>query len=550
MIRVIPLGGAGEIGKNMYVVEMDGRMVVIDCGVTFPRAEQLGVDLILPDFQYVEERAEALEGVIVTHGHEDHIGALPYLVRAVGETRVYGARFTLGLVRSKLDEHGLLSRVELIEADPESRHTVGPFQAQFVPLTHSIPDCTAVALHTPLGTLVHTGDFRIDPKPVAGTPRTDVAALARLGESGVHLLLADSTNADETAPVAPESTVGEALARVMARAPGRVLVTTFSSHVHRVQQVLDAAYEDGRVASLVGRSLNRNVNIARNLGLLNPPPHTLLRPHELAHHRPDEQVIVCTGSQGEPLAALSRMARGDHPQISIEEGDTVVYSSSTVPGNELAVSDTINRLARRRATVITERTEPAIHASGHGTASDLVFMLELLRPRFFAPIHGEARHQFAHAALAEDVGVAPENTFILDNGDVLESGEGWARVTGHVPAGLTFVDRLGAGDVGEEVLRDRRHLAEDGLVLVVVTVGSDDGVLQAEAEVITRGLAAADDELVADTRALVAASLAESAEQRVTEIGVLHHRLHDSVSAMLRERTGQSPMVLPVIVEV
>ena len=547
---MIPLGGAGEIGKNMYVIEMDGRMVVIDCGVTFPRAEQLGVDLILPDFEYVEDRADILDGVIVTHGHEDHIGALPYLVRAVGETRIHGARFTLGLVRAKLDEHGLLSQVELVEAAPGSRAQVGPFEAEFISLTHSIPDCMAVALHTPLGAVVHTGDFRIDPQPVAGAPRTDLAGLARLGEAGVHLLLADSTNADESTPVAPESSVGEALARVMARASGRVLVTTFSSHIHRVQQVLDAAYQDGRVATLVGRSLNRNANIARNLGLLNPPQGTLLRPNELAHHRLDEQVVVCTGSQGEPLAALSRMARGDHPQIDIEEGDTVVYSSSTVPGNEIAVSDTINRLARRRATVITERTEPAIHASGHGTAGDLVFMLELLRPSYFAPIHGEARHQLAHAALAEDVGVEPDNIFILENGDVLDTGDGWGRRGGHVTAGLTFVDRLGANDVGEEVLRDRRHLAEDGLVLVVATVGADDGTLQFEAEVITRGLAAADDDLVADTRAAVAASIAESSEQRVTEIGVLHHRVHDAVSAMLRARTGQSPMVLPVIVEV
>lgn len=550
-VRVIPLGGTGEIGKNMYVIEMDDRMIIVDCGVTFPRNEQPGVDLVLPDFGYVEENRDRLDAVVLTHGHEDHIGALPYLVRKIGGVPVFSAKFTLGLVRSKLDEHGLLDQVDLIDVEPGGReYEIGPFQARFVALTHSIPECMAVALKTPLGHVVHTGDFRIDPKPVPSAARTDLAGLARLGEEGVALLLADSTNAHEAAPVPAESNVGEALARVFARAPGRVLVTTFSSHIHRVQQLLDAAYHDGRSVALVGRSLNRNAGIARNLGILTVPGDILTKPRELSALPLDEQVIMCTGSQGEPLAALSRMARGEHPQVTIAAGDTVVFSSSTVPGNELAVNDTINRLSRLRAKVITENEEPSIHASGHGSSGDLLLMLELMRPKHFAPIHGEPRHQFAHADLAATVGVDPDRTYILENGDVLEVDADGGGIVDRVETGLTFVDRQGADDVAEEVLRDRRHLAEDGIVLVVASVGAEDGAPLDEVEVVSRGFAPADGELVEDLRRAARDSLDESAEMRVTEVGVLQHRLHDAVASVLRERAGQSPMVLPVVLEV
>lgn len=550
-VRVIPLGGTGEIGKNMYVIEMDDRMIIVDCGVTFPRNEQPGVDLVLPDFSYVEENRDRLDAVVLTHGHEDHIGALPYLVRKIGGVPVFSAKFTLGLVRSKLDEHGLLDQVDLIDVEPGGReYEIGPFQARFVALTHSIPECMAVALKTPLGYVVHTGDFRIDPKPVPSATRTDLAGLARLGEEGVVLLLADSTNANETAPVPAESNVGEAMARIFARAPGRVLVTTFSSHIHRVQQLLDAAYHDGRSVALVGRSLNRNAGIARNLGILTVPGDILTKPRELSALPLDEQVIMCTGSQGEPLAALSRMARGEHPQVTIGAGDTVVFSSSTVPGNELAVNDTINRLSRLRATVITESEEPSIHASGHGSSGDLLLMLELMRPKHFAPIHGEPRHQFAHADLGATVGVDPERTYILENGDVLEVDADGGGVVDRVETGLTFVDRQGADDVAEEVMRDRRHLSEDGIVLVVASVGAEDGAPLEEVEIVSRGFAPADEELIGDLRRAARESLDESAEMRVTEVGVLQHRLHDAVASVLRERTGQSPMVLPVVLEV
>lgn len=548
-VRVIALGGTGEIGRNMYVVEQAGRLVVIDCGVTFPKPDQLGVDLVLPDFSYVEERADRLEAVILTHGHEDHIGALPYLLRAIGHTRVLGPRFALGLVRAKLDEHRVLDHAELIEVGTGPGPTLGPFRTEFVPLTHSIPDCLAVALHTSSGTVVHTGDFKFDHTPVAGAPASDIPTLARLGADGVALLLADSTNAEEPAEPQTELTVGKQMRRVMATCPGRVIVTTFSSHIHRIQQIIEAAYEDGRVVALVGRSMSRNVGIATNLHCLQTPPATLVRINDLDEYRPDEQVIICTGSQGEPLAALSRMARGEHHQVTIRPSDTIIYSSRTVPGNELAVNDTINRLTRIGATVITSKSDPRIHVSGHGTSGDLLWMLQLLRPRFFAPIHGERRHQRAHADLAESVGTPKDQIFLLDNGDVLEMTPDGADIVDHVAAGVTYVDGTGVGDVGDEILRDRRHLADDGVIVIVATIESDTGRLIGEPEIITRGLPVSDEELVALVGLEIDRSIAESATHRVTETSVLQHQLHDAVAGVVRKRTGHRPMVLPVIVE-
>ncbi|HMM49843.1 MAG TPA: ribonuclease J, partial [Miltoncostaeaceae bacterium] len=436
---------------------------------------------------------------------------------------------------------------------------IGPFSAEFIPITHSTPDCAAVALETPAGLIVHTGDFGIDHAPVGGL-RSDLPAFARLGDRGVQLLLADSTNAEEgprPAPL-PTAAVRDELTKILATARGRVLVTTFSSHIHRIQQVLDAAYLDGRVVALVGRSLTRNVNIAANLvdpatgrPYLTAPAGTLVRLRDLEGRPRDEQVIICTGSQGEPMAALSRIARGEHHQVTLHSDDTVLYSSSTVPGNELAVNEVINRLVRADATFITERENPRVHVSGHGSARVLLLMLELLRPRFFAPIHGESRHQRAHAQLAGAVGITGDRIHVLDNGDVLELNAQTAQIVDRVQAGLTYLDQSGGVDVTESVLRDRRHLADDGIVVVVARIDSGLGTQVGEIEIVARGFGARDDEQVLEeTRLAVEASIAESAAQRVVEVGVIQHQLHDAVAGLLRRRTQQRPMVIPLVLEV
>jgi len=542
-LRATPIGGAGEIGKNMYLVELGGRVVVIDCGVKFPTPEQLGVDLVLPDFDVLADRLEDIDALLLTHGHEDHIGAVPYFIKTVGRVPIYGTRFTLALVRSKLEEHRL-GDVELIEIAAGERREVGPFEAEFIRVSHSIPDCVAIALRSPAGTLVHTGDFKFDHAPI-DDEQTDVAALARLGDEGVLLLLADSTNAEVPGVIAPERTVGPELRRQFASAPGRVILTLFSSHIHRVQQVLEAAHHDGRVVALVGRSLLRNFNIAVNLGVVRVPDGVLINIKAIGDYPDDELVIITTGSQGEPLSGLRRMAYSDHQNVTITPGDTVIFSSRIVPGNELAVNETMNRLIRSGARIVSPDSAP-VHVSGHAAADEMRLMLRLVRPRFFAPIHGEIRHQKAHSEIARTVGVTADRTFLLDNGHVLEVAESGAAVVDRLEIGLIYVDGLGMGDVADGILRDRRHLAEDGLVLIVATLSARDGLPIGAVDVVTRGFAAGTEELIQATRAEVERTLAVS----VTEIDMLHRLLHDAVASLLWKRARQRPLVLPVIVEV
>ncbi len=542
-LRATPVGGTGEIGKNMYLIEHAGRMVVIDCGVKFPTPDQLGVDLVIPDFDVLDGRVDTIDALILTHGHEDHIGAVPYFIKNVGRVPVLGTRFTLGLVKSKLDEHRLKD-VELIEITAGERRQVGPFEAEFIRVTHSIPDCVAVALRSAAGTVLHTGDFKFDHAPIDNQP-TDVAALSRLGDEGVLLLLADSTNAEVPGSILPERGVGIELRRQFASAPGRVIVTCFSSHIHRVQQVLDAARHDGRVVALVGRSLLRNTNLAINMGYLRIPSEVLINVKAIDEYPDDEVVVVTTGSQGEPLSGLRRMAYGDHQNVTIKPRDTVVFSSRIVPGNELAVNETINKLMRAGAGVVSPDAAP-VHVSGHAAADELRLMLRLTRPTYFAPIHGELRHQKAHANIGRTVGVAAENTFLLDNGDVLEVTQKGATIVESLEIGLVYVDGLGIGDVADGILRDRRHLSEDGIVIVVATVSSRDGLPVGEVDVITRGLGASDEDLLAATRGEVERTLNVS----VTEIDMLHRLIHDAVASLMWKRAKQRPLVLPVIVEV
>ncbi len=552
-VRIIPLGGLGEVGKNMTVFEQDGRMILIDAGLSFPREEMLGIDIVLPDFSYVSDRADQLEAIILTHGHEDHIGALPYLLREVGtNAEVWGTRFTLGLAKSKLDEHGLLAHTDVVEIDPENgRVRVGPFDAEFVRVTHSVPDAVAVALHTDHGTIIHTGDFKLDATPIDGRT-TDLARLGELGRSGVALLMADSTNAERAGSTASERTVGASLREIVRTAPGRVLVTSFSSHIHRLQQVIDAAVANHRVVAVIGRSMNRNLNIARNLGYVQVPEDVIIKPKRLDEFMHHQVVVICTGSQGEPRSAMTRIAFGTHPALQIHSTDTVVMSAKPVPGNEVKVNESVNRLCRLGARVLTDDTD-YVHVSGHGSADELRTMIETVRPRNFMPIHGEYRMLQAHARIAEDAGVPVHAIRIADNGTVLELDADGLSVEGQIDAGIVLVDGLNMGDVRDVVLRDRRHLATDGVLIVVATIGADSARILAEPEVVIRGFDAPDEDsemLVEQARLAVDRVLEDCQEHRTTEAHIVQQQLHDALAELVSRMTGKRPMVLPVVVEV
>src|SRR5881275_503973 len=431
--RIVALGGLGEVGKNMTVYECQGEIVVVDAGLAFPRDEHLGVDLVLPDFSYLRDRADSIQAVVLTHGHEDHVGSLPYLMREVPIPEVWATRLTLGLVKSKLDEHGLLRAAQLREIHPDDGpRPVGPFRISFVRMAHSIPDCVAVVLETPAGRIVHTGDYKLDHTPIDGL-KTDVGRLAELGNEGVDLVLGDSTNAERPGTTPSERVVGEAFRQIIPLRTGRVLVSSFASNVHRMQQAVDVAVSAGRKVCVVGRSMRKNVNIARNLGYMDVPEGVILRPPELAELPLDEQLILCTGSQGEPLSALTRIAYNDHPAVSVERGDTVIISAKPIPGNELRVHDAINRLAKSGAEVLHEDNAP-VHVSGHGRAEELRTILALLRPRAVMPVHGEFRMLAAHAQLARDAGVPASAIVLAENGSVVELTQSGVRIIDQVPA--------------------------------------------------------------------------------------------------------------------
>ncbi|MGN6379118.1 MAG: ribonuclease J [Gaiellales bacterium] len=552
-VRIIPLGGLGEVGKNMTVVESRGRMILIDAGLSFPRDDMLGIDIVLPDFGYIADRADALEAIVLTHGHEDHIGALPYLLREIGTAApVWGTRLTLGFTKSKLDEHGLLAQTELVEIVPErGLRQLGPFEAEFVRVAHSVPDAVAIVLHTEHGAVVHTGDFKLDATPIDNRT-TEIDRLAELGRQGVALLMADSTNAERPGTTPSERTVGASLREIIRRAPGRVVVTSFSSHIHRLQQVIDAAVASGRVVSVIGRSMNRNLNIARNLGYAEVPEDVLVKPRRLDEFMHHEIVVVCTGSQGEPQSALTRIAHGVHPALQIHPSDTVVMSARAIPGNEAKVHDTINRLCRLGARVMTDETD-YVNVSGHAAADDLRQMIEAVRPRAFLPVHGEYRMLQAHARIAEQAGVPPHAVRVADNGTVLELDGDGLSVEGQIEAGIVLVDGLNVGDMRDVVLRDRRHLASDGVLIVVATIASDSGRVLADPEVIVRGFDAPDEDgvlLIEQAQLVVARVLEEGQEHHITETHLVQQQLHDALAEMVSRMTGKRPMVLPVVVEV
>jgi len=549
--RIIPLGGLGEVGKNMTAYEAEGSIVIVDAGLAFPRDEHLGVDLVLPDFTYLREREQMIRGVVLTHGHEDHVGSLPYLMREVHVPVVYGTRLTLGLVKSKLDEHGLMREADLREISPsDPPFDLGPFRIELVRMAHSIPDSAAVVLETPGGRVVHTGDYKLDHTPVDGQ-RTDVGKLAEIGNRGVALVLGDSTNAERPGVTQSERVVGEAFRQIFPSRTGRILVSSFASNVHRMQQAVDAGVACGRKVAFVGRSMRKNSNIARNLGYMDVPDDAILRPHELAELPRDQQLILCTGSQGEPMSAMTRIAYNDHPAVSVDAGDTVIISAKPIPGNELRVHDAINRLARSGAEVLHEDNAP-VHVSGHGRAEELRTILALLRPRAVMPVHGEFRMLAAHAQLAREGGIPEHGIVMAENGSVVELSENGARIVDHVTAGMTFVDGLGVGDVHDVALRDRRRLSEDGVLIVVATLAGSNGRggLTATPELIARGFGEAADPLLDELREEAQRVLEDLLRGDVTEIKLLQEHLHDALGGIVYDRTHRRPMILPVLVEV
>ncbi len=546
-LRIVGLGGLGEIGRNMTVFEYQGRLLIVDCGVLFPEPDQPGVDLILPDFTSLEGRLGQIEAMVLTHAHEDHIGAVPYLLRERADIPLVGSRLTLGLVRSKLTEHRITpAAVEVAEG---GRLSFGPFELEFFAVNHSIPDAMAVAITTPAGVVLHTGDFKMDQLPLDGR-LTDLGGFARIGSAGVDLLMSDSTNAEVPGIVTSEREISPVLNEIFGSTQQRIIVACFASHVHRVQQVLDAAAAHGRKVAFVGRSMVRNMGVARDLGYLRVPSvrgGLLVDPRDAESMPPGEVVLVCTGSQGEPMSALSRMAGRDHP-IRIAEGDTVILASSLIPGNESAVYRVINELTRWGARVV-HKGNALVHVSGHAPAGELLYVLNLVKPRNFMPVHGEWRHLRAHARLAELTGIPHRNVVIAEDGVVVDLLDGKASVVGKVPCGYVYVDGLSVGEVTETSLKDRRILGEEGFLSVVIVVDSTTGKLAASPAIHARG-SGIDDSSLMEVRPKIEEVLARAAEDGINDAHQLGQLVRRTVGRWVNDTYRRRPMIIPVVIEV
>lgn len=547
-LKIIPLGGIEEIGKNMTVFEYGDSMFVVDCGVAFPEDEMLGIDLVIPDVTYLEKNADRLKGIVVTHGHEDHIGALPYVLKKV-KTPVYGTELTLALIENKLVEHQMLSDCELKKVKAGETIELGAFKVEFIRSTHSIADSVALAVFTPVGVVLHTSDFKIDQTPIEGEP-IDLARIAELGKKGVLLLMADSTNVERPGYTMSERTVGETLDTVFKDAKTRIIAATFASNIHRIQQIVNSAVKFGRKVALSGRSMVNVVTTAMKLGYLNISPDVLLDIDKI-QKLPDEQIVlITTGSQGEPMSALTRMASATHRKVGIEKGDLVIISASPIPGNEKYVSRVINDLFKHGADVIYEALAE-VHVSGHARQEELKLIHRLVRPRYFMPVHGEFRHLKQHANLAQSLGMQEEDIFLMENGDVLELSQKSAQITGSVQAGSILIDGLGVGDVGNVVLKDRKHLSEDGLIVVVATVNAE-GKLLTEPEVISRGFVYVKESetLIDEIRDLAKESLNKYLAKRKNGYTTIKNGIKDDLGSYLYQKTKRKPMILPVIIEI
>ncbi|HHT36905.1 MAG: ribonuclease J [Candidatus Wallacebacter cryptica] len=547
--KIVFLGGMGEIGKNMTVFEYNNELIVVDAGVMFPEDDMPGVDLVIPDTTYLMDNAHRIKAVILTHGHEDHIGGVPFLLKQVN-IPVYGTKLTLGLLKLKLIEHNLERSTQLHEVKAGQRIKIGKFDMEFIHVNHSIPDVVALAIHTELGTVIHCSDFKFDQTPIDGRV-TDLYKLAQLGNEGVLCLLSDSTNAERPGYTESERTVGETFARIFARAEGRIFVATFASNVHRLQQIVDASEAQGRKICVIGRSMVNVVGIAQELGYLKIPEGMLIDVEQVDKLPADKVVIITTGSQGEPMSALTRIAMAEHRKLAIAPGDTVIISANPIPGNEKSVGKIINHLFKEGATVVYE-PHFGIHTSGHAQQEELKLLLNLTKPKYFVPIHGEHRMLMKHAELAETVGVPKENICIAELGSVLEFSDSGLRMADRVASGQVFVDGLGVGDVGNIVLRDRRQLASDGILIVVVTISGRNGEILAGPDIVTRGFVYVreSEELIEEARERVRAVLAEYEGKGVTEWGLLKQGVREALSRYLYEKTKRRPMILPIIMEV
>jgi ribonuclease J len=543
-LRIVGLGGLGEIGRNMTVFEHAGRLLVVDCGVLFPEPDQPGIDLILPDFGYLDDRLDLIEAVVLTHGHEDHIGGVPYLLRRRPDIPLVGSKLTLGMIRSKLTEHKLTPTAT--EVREGTRQPFGPFECEFFAVNHSIPDALAVAIRTPAGVVLHTGDFKMDQLPLDGR-LTDLGGFARLGGEGVDLLMADSTNAEVPGIVTAEREIAPVLSDVFASAHQRIIVACFASHVHRVQQVLDTAVAHRRKVAFVGRSMVRNMGVARDLGYLHVPGGLVVDLREAEQLPPDQVVLISTGSQGEPMSALSRMAGRDHP-IRVAQGDTVILASSLIPGNETAVYRVINGLTRLGARVV-HKGNALVHVSGHASAGELLYVLNLVRPSNFMPVHGEWRHLRAHARLAALTGVPEGNIVIAEDGVVVDLVDGQAAITGSVPCGYVYVDGLSVGEVTESSLKDRRILGEEGFVSVIVVVDSTSGKLVASPEIHARG-SGIDDAAFSEVRPRIEEALVLAAADGINDSRQLGQLVRRVVGRWVNENYRRRPMIIPVLIEV
>ncbi len=547
-IHLIPLGGLGEIGKNMLAVRYQDTIIVIDAGLMFPEEELLGIDIVIPDITYLIENRDKVKAILLTHGHEDHVGALPYVLKELN-VPVYGSRLTIGLVEAKLKDNNM-GNVKYQVVKPREMIKIDGLEVEFFRVSHSIPDSMGIAIHTPLGIILHTGDIKLDQTPVDGE-LVDFRKIAELGEKGVLVMMSDSTNADRAGYTMSEKVVGNTFDDLFAKCEGRIIATTFASNVHRIQQVITTAERYGRKVAVVGRSMVNNVRIANELGYIEIPPHTMIDVEEINRYHDKEIVIVTTGSQGEPMSALTRMATGDHRWVSIQPGDTVIISATPIPGNEKLVAKTIDLLFKQGAEVIYEKSL-GVHVSGHAAEEELKILINLIRPKHFIPVHGEYRHLMKHAKLAASLGIDKSRIFVAENGQVIELGPDQGHFAGKVTAGKILIDGLGVGDVGNIVLRDRKQLSQDGIMIVVLTINREQASVIAGPDIVTRGFVYVreSEELIEDAKDKVREALDVLTKKQVTEWAVIKSQVKDKLGKYLFERTGRRPMILPIIMEV